>query len=557
MGSIMLDSWTQNFLSPQLSQSAAPLVVIQQLNHYFGEGSLRKQILFDINLTIYPGEIVVVTGSSESEKNTLLTLVGALQSIQAGSLKIFGQELKEASAVTRTLIRRKIGFIFQEHNLLPFMTTLQNVQTTLKLKTYPNPQIARHRAEAVLTKVGLGGYLDTYPENLAGGQKQRVAIARAFANQPSLVLADEPTASLESQIGREIGLMMQRLAKEQHSAVLLVTHDDRLIDIADRVLRLEEGRLIHDDTAKLPASFTALNMAISDQAVLDWAVRDQAILNGTAPFRTLPAQLSTAPDLEATRPAVAPDATTQDLEAAEKFVPHPLVADKIPLFFSKLSPNAPVENAPVETTDLRSLPPSPVPEQPRVPIAQPVVPIVPIAQPTSQPAPSVNLPVAASPPLVPSPVPQLVPPLVPPSVPPPVPSASFALPSLSQQTVSKIYTIACIDDSAAILYTMQSFLDDELFSVVLIQDPEQAIAEVVEHRPDVIILDIVMPKLDGYEICSLIRQSKQLSQTPIILISEDPKAFNPKRAKALGVTVYLKKPFNQADLIVRIFPHLT
>ena len=128
---------------------------------------------------------------------------------------------------------------------------------------------------------------------------------------------------------------------------------------------------------------------------------------------------------------------------------------------------------------------------------------------------------------------------------------------LSQQITSKIYTIACIDDNPTILYTMQSFLEDNLFSVLLIQDPEQALAEILEHRPDVIVLDITMPKLDGYQICALIRQNEQFSNTPIIFIADDAKAFNSKRAKALGVTAYLKKPFSQADLIGNIFPHLT
>jgi putative ABC transport system ATP-binding protein len=551
-GGTMLDSWTQNFLSPQPSQSAAPLITIQQLNHSFGKGMLKKQILCDVNLTVHSGEIVIVTGSSGAGKTTLLTLIGALQSVQAGSLNIFGQELKDASATTRTLIRRNIGFVFQEHNLLPFMTTLQNVQTALKLKAYPNRHVVHHRAEAVLTKVGLRGYLNTYPENLSRGQKQRVAIARALANEPPLILADEPTASLDSQIGREVVLMMQRLAKEQRCAILLVTHDDRILDIADRVIRLEDGRLIQDDVAGVPTAFTALSQMVSDQAILDLATRDQAIL----PDAAIPDAITpdaTTPDTAA--PAT-PDAPPIDIQAAENFILHPLVSDTTPLFFSKLS-----QNASTETTGYRA-PQPPVQEQPSVPIAQPPAqeqPSVPIAQPPVQEQPSV--PIAQPPVHVtsqpatsdnPTPVAAQSHTIAPSSI----PNLSLALPSLSQQTASKTYTIACIDDSPAILYTMQSFLEDELFSVVLIQDPEQALAEVLKYHPDVIVLDVVMPKLDGYALCSLIRQNKQLSHIPIIFITEDTKAFNSKRAKELGVTVHLKKPFNQADLIVRIFPHL-
>ena len=520
----MLDSWTQNLLFPQPSQPAAPLLVIQHLAHQIGKGTLKKQILVDINLTIYPGEIVILTGASGSGKTTLLSLIGALRSAQAGSLSVLGQELKGASNTARRLIRRNIGFMFRDHNLLPFMTTLQNVRTARQLKAIPNRKIARSRAEAVLTKVGLGGYLNAYPKNLSSGQKQRVAIARAFVNEPTLLLADEPTASLESQIGREVMLMMQRLAKEQRCAVLVVTDDTRILDIADRIIHLEDGRIFQEAIDQAPHVFAALARAVPDRSILDWAIS-----NGSAPFRT-----------PAIAPAAEPAGAQTDKNASENPILHPLVSDSTPLFFSKLPKNG----AP-ETTDLPLQPP-PAQKPPTVPAARPSV-SQPILPPAAVPAPAISPPANLNPASVPTPPSR------------PIASASASSPPviLPQQTASKTYTIACIDDNPTILYTMQSFLEDDLFSVLLIQDPEQALAEILEHRPDVIVLDITMPKLDGYQICALIRQNEQFSNTPVIFIADDAKTFNSKRAKALGVTAYLKKPFSQADLIGNIFPHLT
>ena len=342
----MLDSWTQNLLFPQPSQPAAPLLVIQHLAHQIGKGALKKQILVDINLTIYPGEIVILTGASGSGKTTLLSLIGALRSAQAGSLNVFGQELKGASTTARRLLRRNIGFMFRDHHLLPFMTTLQNVRTARQLKAVPNRKIAHSRAESVLTKVGLGGYLNAYPKNLSSGQKQRVAIARAFVNEPTLLLADEPTASLESQIGREVMLMMQRLAKEQRCAVLVVTHDTRILDIADRIIHLEDGRIFQEAIDQAPHVFAALARAVPDRSVLDWAIS-----NGSAPFRT---------------PAIAPaaePAVQTDKDASENPIFHPLVSDSTPLFFSKLPKNG----APETTVPLQ---PPPAQKPPAIPAAR-------------------------------------------------------------------------------------------------------------------------------------------------------------------------------------------
>ncbi|MGK7905344.1 MAG: DevA family ABC transporter ATP-binding protein [Hormoscilla sp.] len=218
------------------------VVSIKNLNHAFGQGSLRKQVLFDINLELYSGEIVLLTGPSGCGKTTMLTLIGGLRSVQAGSLKVVGQELYDAKKEQLVNIRRQIGYIFQAHNLLRCLTAQQNVQMSIDLHDeLPGSQ---PRSIQILSAVGLRDYIDYYPENLSGGQKQRVAIARALVSHPALVLADEPTAALDSKSGRNVVELMQQLARDQGSTILIVTHDRRILDIADRILEMEDGRLV-------------------------------------------------------------------------------------------------------------------------------------------------------------------------------------------------------------------------------------------------------------------------------------------------------------------------
>jgi ABC exporter DevA family ATP-binding subunit len=220
-----------------------PVISVRNLNHYFGSGMLRKQVLFDINLDIQPGEIVIMTGPSGSGKTTLLTLMGGLRSAQEGSLKILGQEICGANKQQLTKLRRQIGYIFQAHNLMTFLTTQENVRMSLELHDeYLNHDI-NNKAIAMLESVGLGDRISYYPENLSGGQKQRVAIARALVSQPQIVLADEPTAALDKKSGRDVVELMQKLAKEQGCTILLVTHDNRILDIADRIIYMEDGQL--------------------------------------------------------------------------------------------------------------------------------------------------------------------------------------------------------------------------------------------------------------------------------------------------------------------------
>jgi putative ABC transport system ATP-binding protein len=230
------------------------VLTIEDLNHYFGDKSLRRQILSDINLKIESKEIIILTGPSGAGKTTLLTLIGGLRSVQEGSVRVLGQELYSANQTEILKARRQIGYIFQAHNLLEFLTARQNVQLPLELNKEINPVDAREKAEAMLALVQLGDYLDYHPHQLSGGQKQRVAIARALVNNPRLILADEPTASLDSKTGREIINLMQKMAQELGTAILMVTHDNRILDIADRIVRMEDGRLInfpetnHQDT---------------------------------------------------------------------------------------------------------------------------------------------------------------------------------------------------------------------------------------------------------------------------------------------------------------------
>ena len=227
-----------------------PVISVHNLDHYFGEGELRKQVLFDINLEINRGEIVLMTGPSGSGKTTLLTLVSGLRSAQSGSLKILGKELCGASQNELVKARRNNGYIFQAHNLHKSLTAIQNVQMGLEVHGKYSRKEMKERAAKMLEQVGLADHLHYYPDKLSGGQKQRVAIARALVSHPAIVLADEPTAALDSKSGRDVVNIMQKLAREQGSTILLVTHDDRILDIADRIVHLEDGKLINNSQQK-------------------------------------------------------------------------------------------------------------------------------------------------------------------------------------------------------------------------------------------------------------------------------------------------------------------
>lgn len=222
------------------------MIEIHHLDHYFGQGQLKTQVLFDIHLAIEPGEIVFMTGPSGSGKTTLLTLISGLRSVQSGSLRVLEQELFGATKREQVLARRHNGYIFQAHNLHKSLSALQNVQMGLEVhRKYTRSEMAA-QATDMLELVGLGDRINYYPEKLSGGQKQRVAIARALVSRPALVLADEPTAALDSKSGRSVVEIMQSLARERGCTILMVTHDNRILDIADRTVHMEDGRLVNN-----------------------------------------------------------------------------------------------------------------------------------------------------------------------------------------------------------------------------------------------------------------------------------------------------------------------
>ncbi len=224
--------------------SPPPMVEVDGLCHWYGAGEMRRQVLQQVSLTIQPGEVVLLTGPSGCGKTTLLTLVGALRQVQQGHVRVLGQDLNGSSRNQRQQLRQHIGMIFQGHNLLRCLSAEQNVQMGSDLLPHLGYRARRDQAREWLRAVGLGDHLDKLPHGLSGGQKQRVAIARALAAHPRLLLADEPTAALDKQSGREVVDLLKRLAREQHCAVLMVTHDPRILDVADRLVQMEDGRLI-------------------------------------------------------------------------------------------------------------------------------------------------------------------------------------------------------------------------------------------------------------------------------------------------------------------------
>ena len=224
-------------MSPDLS------IVVHQVDHFFGTGKLRKQALFDIYLEISTGEIVIMTGPSGAGKTTLLTLIGGLRSAQSGSLQVVGHEICGATENELVQARRHNGYIFQAHNLHGSLTALENVQMGLEVHGVWTKAERHRRAREMLERVGLGDRADYYPADLSGGQKQRLATARALVSRPKIVLADEPTAALDKKSGRDVVDIMHDLAKQQGCTILLVTHDNRILDIADRIVYMEDGRL--------------------------------------------------------------------------------------------------------------------------------------------------------------------------------------------------------------------------------------------------------------------------------------------------------------------------
>ena len=217
------------------------LIDVHNLDFSFGSGDLMQPVLKKITISIHKGEIVLMTGPSGSGKTTFLTIIGGLRQACNGSVKILDQQLINSSEQTKVKVRQQTGYIFQQHNLLKSLTALQNVCMTLEMHNGMTERERRDQASEMLKAVGLGDRLNYKPGQLSGGQRQRVSIARALVGKPKIVLADEPTASLDKQSGQEAVSILKQLAKESGTTILLVTHDYRILDIADRVVELEDG----------------------------------------------------------------------------------------------------------------------------------------------------------------------------------------------------------------------------------------------------------------------------------------------------------------------------
>jgi len=221
---------------------------VRHVSRRFGEGESAVDAVRDLDLAVGAGEIVLIMGPSGSGKTTLLTMLGGLLRPSRGSIVVDGQELGGLSESELPALRaHKVGFIFQDFNLMPSLSARENVEIALNIAGVRGGA-ARGRARALLERLGLEARLDFLPEHLSGGEKQRIAIARALANEPVLILADEPTANLDSRHGREVMRELRRIAVEEARSVVIVSHDHRLKEIADRVLWLEDGRFSSRET---------------------------------------------------------------------------------------------------------------------------------------------------------------------------------------------------------------------------------------------------------------------------------------------------------------------
>lgn len=221
-------------------------IVVTGLNHWFGAGEAKIQALFDINLKIHPGKLTILMGPSGSGKTTLLTLMGCLRDVQLGSVHLLGHELRGAVENELNVLRRRLGFIFQAHNLHESLTALQNVRMGLEVHGVKEQAEYDRAAAHILTQLGLGDRIGYMPAKLSGGQKQRVAVARALVGNPAIIFADEPTAALDKESGLKTVQLLKRLGEVRGTTTVMVTHDNRILDLADRILQLEDGRIVGD-----------------------------------------------------------------------------------------------------------------------------------------------------------------------------------------------------------------------------------------------------------------------------------------------------------------------
>jgi putative ABC transport system ATP-binding protein len=257
MNSIPLISSATRVASETVAAAPDDTITIAARNveMVFESGNQRFQALNSINLDVQRGDIQLLMGPSGSGKTTLLSILGGILQPTQGQVLLLGHDITKMSPKALAKFRlNNIGFIFQGFNLFPALTALENVALALTLKGM-RQRPARWEARLLLEQVGLGDKLGHLPKDLSGGQKQRVAIARALAGNPQLIMADEPTAALDSQSGHDVIQLLRKLANEKGATVLMVTHDPRIIDVADRVVYLEDGEL-QSDAMILPHSMT-------------------------------------------------------------------------------------------------------------------------------------------------------------------------------------------------------------------------------------------------------------------------------------------------------------
>ncbi len=223
---------------------SAPIVTARKVSHAFDSGAARKQVLFDVDFVLGRGEFVILTGPSGAGKTTLMTLIGALRSLQSGSIRVLDTELFGLRSEGQREIRRKIGFIFQDHNLFDALTAFQTLSLAMEVAgTRPGRAEARRRSAALLAMLGMEALLDSKPRQMSTGQKQRVAIARALINEPPIIIADEPTAALDADTAGLVVKLLKQLVDIAEASILMVTHDSRIFSAANRILTMVDGRI--------------------------------------------------------------------------------------------------------------------------------------------------------------------------------------------------------------------------------------------------------------------------------------------------------------------------
>ena len=226
-------------------------VEVAGLTKIYGVGETAVNAMVDASFQIRPGELVAIIGPSGSGKTTLLTAIGLVTEPTRGQVVIDGQLVADDGWLPgldlKRIRRQKLGFIFQAHNLIPFLTALENVMVALEINHLSRAE-AKARATELLTALNLERRLHNYPMALSGGEAQRVAIARALANRPKVILADEPTAALDTENGKNVMRLLKRLAVENHSAILVVTHDHRMVEGFDRIFEVRDGRIVGNRT---------------------------------------------------------------------------------------------------------------------------------------------------------------------------------------------------------------------------------------------------------------------------------------------------------------------